>query len=109
MFDGLRREGRRQGRSGRRGLIVNESRCVVAWPNGLRARFAICDTWHAGGPAELHNYPKIGNRREDSLECHVLFSESPNVLVVLLDDVGKDDFSRLIEPEDRLSVVMTRQ
>jgi len=39
----------------------------------------------------------------------VLFSKSPNVLVVLLDDVGKDDFSRLIEPEDRLSVVMTRQ
>ena len=109
MFDGLRREGRRQGRSGRRGLIVNESRCVVAWPNGLRARFAICDTWHEGGPAEFHNFPKIVNRREDPLECHVLFSEAPNVLVVLLDYVGKDDVSRLIEPEDRLSVVMTRQ
>ena len=72
---------------------------------------ALCDLRQLarGRSRGAPHFPKIGNRREDSLECHVLFSKSPNVLVVLLDDVGKDDFSRLIEPEDRLSVVMTRQ
>ncbi len=42
-----------------------------------KAHFAICDNWYEGGPAKLHNFPKILNLREDPLEDHVLFSESP--------------------------------
>jgi arylsulfatase len=42
-----------------------------------KAHFAICDNWYEGGPAKVQNFPKIVNMREDALEAHVLFSESP--------------------------------
>ena len=33
---------------------------------------------------------------------------APNVLVVLIDDVGKDDFDHLISPEERLNLARLR-
>jgi len=45
-----------------------------------KAHFAICDNWYEGGPAKLQNFPKIVNLRQDPLEAHVLFSESPNAM-----------------------------
>ncbi len=42
-----------------------------------KAHFAICDNWYEGGAARLQNFPKIVNLRQDPLEDHVLFSESP--------------------------------
>ena len=38
---------------------------------------ALCDSRHEGGMARLQNFPKIMNARQDPLDAHLLFSESP--------------------------------